>query len=326
MRLRHRIYIGLKTAKANVPIGGRVRLLKAAAQVDRYGSHEIRAASEGNAMLRDALSHGTPLTAGKIGAGELEAVLKYEAAGKDADAFFRSIGEHGHELDLLYVNCGVFPRTPAAVASWADTYLSALGGIDLLGVWFNEGEDQIALAHAPQATFAHVRALEPYYHEDPWTRALEGKRILVVTPFADTVTRQRGRYRGGDLFPGTPEILPDFAVAVVRSPFSPALAPPAHPDWHAALSDLKEQIAATEFDVCLVGAGAYSLPLCAFVGAELRRPAVHLGGATQLLFGIRGKRWDRNPVLRHFYNDNWARPLPSERPRGAWRIEGAAYW
>jgi hypothetical protein len=326
MRLRHRIYGGLKTAKANVPIGGRVRLLKTAPPVDRYGSHAILDASEGNRNMLDAISKGTPITAGKIGAGELEAILKYEASGKDGEEFFRSISDRGHELNLLYVNCGVFPRDAATVASWADTYLRALGGIDLLGVWFNRGEDQIAVTYASQAAFARVRALEPFYHEIPWTQALRGKRVLVVTPFAETVALQRRRYGGGDLFPGKPEILPDFDVVVVRSPFSPALATPTHSDWHAALADLEERIGALDFDVCLVGAGAYSLPLCAFVGSELRRGAVHLGGATQLLFGIRGKRWDRHPELQPFFNENWTRPLPSERPRGTWRIEGGAYW
>ena len=59
-------------------------------------------------------------SAGKIGDCELEALVKYEASGRDPGAFFDSIAHRGHELDLLYVNCGVFPRRPDAIAAWAD--------------------------------------------------------------------------------------------------------------------------------------------------------------------------------------------------------------
>jgi hypothetical protein len=38
---------------------------------------------------------------------------------------------------------------------------------------------------------------------------------------------------------------------------------------------------------------------------------VHLGGATQRLFGIRGKRWDERPFFQNLYNEHWTRPLAS---------------
>jgi hypothetical protein len=53
---------------------------------------------------------------------------------------------------------------------------------------------------------------------------------------------------------------------------------------------------------------------------------VHLGGATQILFGVRGRRWDAHPVIKRFFTDAWIRPLPDERPGGRWRLEGGAYW
>ena len=62
--------------------------------------------------------------------------------------------------------------------------------------------------------------------------------------------------------------------------------------WFDALESMRAQIADKDFDVALIGAGAYGLPLAAFV-KDLGRKTLHLGGVTQILFGIIGSRWER---------------------------------
>ena len=79
------------------------------------------------------------------------------------------------------------------------------------------------------------------------------------------------------------------------------------------------------FDVAIVGAGAWSLPLTAHARA-LGRIGIHMGGATQILFGIRGARWDDHPVIAGFYNEAWVRPGPGERPAAHEAVEGGCYW
>jgi hypothetical protein len=86
-----------------------------------------------------------------------------------------------------------------------------------------------------------------------------------------------------------------------------------------------EQIASKEFDVAILGCGAYGLPLASFV-KSLSKKAVHLGGATQILFGIKGKRWDDRPLYRSLYNDHWVRAAPGETPANHVSMEGGAYW
>ena len=54
---------------------------------------------------------------------------------------------------------------------------------------------------------------------------------------------------------------------------------------------MKAQIDKEDFDICLIGAGAYGFPLAAYVKRKGKK-AVHLGGALQLLFGIKGSRWE----------------------------------
>ena len=70
---------------------------------------------------------------------------------------------------------------------------------------------------------------------------------------------------------------------------------------------------------------AVSLVLGAFV-KRLGKQAIHLGGATQMLFGIKGRRWDNYPRSARLYNDAWVRPLPEETPAGAQKVEQGCYW
>ena len=77
--------------------------------------------------------------------------------------------------------------------------------------------------------------------------------------------------------------------------------------------------------VGLFGCGAYGMPLAAYC-KEIGKKAVHLGGATQLLFGIKGKRWDCYDYISSLYNEYWVRPSEQEKPKNANKIESACYW
>ena len=78
------------------------------------------------------------------------------------------------------------------------------------------------------------------------------------------------------------------------------------------------------FDIAIIGCGAYGFPLAAAV-KRMGKQAIHLGGATQLLFGIRGNRWE-NSELRRFFNEYWVKPGIDEIPSHAGKIENGCYW
>jgi len=60
---------------------------------------------------------------------------------------------------------------------------------------------------------------------------------------------------------------------------------------------------------------------------RMGRQAVHLGGATQLLFGIRGNRWDQRPFCQKLYTDAWVRPAPLTKPPRCKEMEDeGSYW
>ncbi len=220
-------------------------------------------------------------------------------------------------------NAGFFPVTHTLLCQFAEVYLDAVAQLDAVGIWFNPGEDQVLRTRCPRSVVMPLRSIEPYYHHLPWSAQLRGKRVLVVHPFAETILRNYSSRR--DLLFPDRDVLPPFSIEVMPAVQSIAGSSPPFKDWFDALDAMKTEVARREFDVCLIGAGAYGLPLAAFV-KSLNRTAIHLGGATQILFGIRGHRWDSNPDVARLYNDSWCRPSAAERPDGYLRVERGAYW
>ena len=90
---------------------------------------------------------------------------------------------------------------------------------------------------------------------------------------------------------------------------------------------MQDRISAQQFDVAIVGAGAYGLPLAAFA-KSLGKHAIHLGGVTQVFFGIKGRRWETEykDSLGAIINEYWVRPLPEEKPEKAEMVEDGCYW
>jgi hypothetical protein len=83
-----------------------------------------------------------------------------------------------------------------------------------------------------------------------------------------------------------------------------------------------------DFDFAIIGCGGYSLLILDYI-KQLKIPCIHLGGSTQLIFGIRGKRWDldENFSKSNWYGtDNWTRPLEHEIPKLSNLVENGCYW
>jgi hypothetical protein len=284
----------------------------------KYFGTRILPSQEGNDALAGSL--GRPGAAGKIGAGEMAALRHYW---RHANASGHCEFWPGRVSRNLHRNAGVYPPEPAIFSRFCQAYARALQSLDVLAVWFNFGEHAARRRLMPRATLTELDALEPYYNSRPWSEHLAGKRVLVVSPFAATVEAQYRRRL--EIWRAKPEVLPEFELRTVRVPLSSYLANPQYPDWFAALDAMRRQIESAPFDAAIVGAGAWSIPLVAYAKA-FGSWATHLGGVTQVLFGIRGRRWERNERIMAFCNEAWVRPSASETPNNVQGVEGGCYW
>ena len=94
--------------------------------------------------------------------------------------------------------------------------------------------------------------------------------------------------------------------------------------WFETLDRMIDEIGSLDFDVAVIGAGAYGMPIAAAV-KRLGKVAVHVGGAVQVYFGIKGGRWDADRVGRIYYNDAWTRPFSTDVSAGMETVERGCY-
>ncbi|WP_051335541.1 hypothetical protein [Methylocapsa acidiphila] len=277
---------------------------------------------EAGPILAAALREGRPLAAGKLGFTELLA-LNHFLQRSEARAHHQEPAPYPrYAFETLYINSGVFPQDDESYDRFGAVYQAAVENIDVLVSWGLAGENKIFNTLARNATLAHRESFEAYFSDDPWTANLEGKRVIVVSPFVDTIRQQ---YARRTLLWQDQRVLPEFTLLTIRAPFSAGLVPPKHPDWIAAVNDLKAQMDALDYDAVLIGAGAFSLPLATH--AKLRgKVGVHLGGVLQILFGVYGNRWKEDKQFQQFFNDYWVRPQQTETPQDVDKNENACYW
>ena len=264
------------------------------------------------ADLFEIVESGTPTTIGKIGNSEMVA-LHCALAKQNLNQ---------GDLHNIFTVAGVFPPTDIGLNDFLVEFSSSLSQVDVLAKWRDEREDILISTYCPSASLVALRELEPFYWGNPWSKALEGKKVLVISPFIDTIYSQYDKrlYLWKDS-----TVLPTMELSTIKCPVSHYLRKSSYESWLEALEDMKKQMSIQDFDVCLIGAGAWSLPLAAHA-KSLGKTGIHLGGGLQILFGIKGKRWDEHDVISHFYNDYWVRPSVTETPENVSVVEGGCYW
>jgi len=288
-----------------------------------YGS----AASD---LIYEALSNVKPSMICRFGTIELATIasattpltLKNAVKLMSGDEVVRDIGMHDGLLRVLCKHAGFFPPELSQGRKFVDLMLDDMRQIDILGTWCKQ-EKHFA-SELVSAQRVRFRDMEPYMHEKPWTRALAGRKVLVIHPFAELIEAQY-RTKRSILF-SNPLMLPEFELKTIKAVQSIAYTKTKFRNWFEALDHMKDQIGNTDFDIAIIGCGAYGMPLAAHA-KRIGKKAVHLGGQTQLLFGIKGKRWETgHDEIKRLFNDYWVYPDERDRPQNYKSVEGGAYW
>lgn len=281
-------------------------------------------------LIAQALESSSPCMIARLGSTELSCMINYLGV-KHPDTYKSLRGYITSQTPPWWWNqssvtqmqqwSGFFPARVDKIEQFCELMIKDLPNVDILGSWLKEESFfQSELSNAKKVV---LEDLEPFFTPNPWTKALEGKKVLVVHPFVKTIESQY--LRREKLFDNC--LLPQFDLAVIPAVQSIAGQKTEFSDWFAALNSMKEQIAKRHFDVCILGCGAYGFPLASFV-KNMGKQSIHMGGATQLLFGIRGKRWEQFIVYPYanLFNEYWVRPNESETPQQAKVVEGGCYW
>lgn len=287
-----------------------------------YGGKCLQGIEKTNQIIYEALMSERPFMASRFGNNEIwvmSCVLRERLLGKsrENDANFEKW------FGRLCTGAGFFPKEAVLAEQFTDLMVNACSQIDLLAMWHRNMEDYIIRKYIPECQITYLRWLEPWYSKHPWTRALAGKKVLVIHPFEESIKSQYAKREW--LFPGT-QILPEFDLKVIKAVQTSAGGQDDRfSDWFEALEYMYEEAMKVDFEVAIIGCGAYGMPLAAKL-KQAGKKAIHLGGVTQILFGIKGRRWVESKVDRIPFNDEWVYPMKEETPRNAADVEVGCYW
>ena len=225
-------------------------------------------------------------------------------------------------LDDIRTLCGVFNNDENGMKRFLEIYKDSWKVITHYAYWQMDGNKLITKRWLNKnANLFSFHCLKAVNFQNPYLLAFKGKRVLIVSPFFDSIQKQYEKRRL--LF--TNPTLPDFQLITYCPVVSFGDCKTEFKTWEEALNRMFEDIRRIECDIVVLSCGAYGLPL----GAKLFREGfnvLHIGGMTQCWFGIRGKAYDRDPEIAALVNDNWVRPSKEETPPGAHKIEGGNYW
>jgi hypothetical protein len=244
----------------------------------------------------------------------------------------------------IFVNAGLWASTMGrdeTIDTWAKAMIEAVGQLDAVVAWnpmYPQQEDMFLREYARDIPRICSRALEPYYTpKNQYTLAMVAGSIAVVSPFADSITTQVGQL--DKIFPadglGGQMWSPQQTFIPIQAPYGPSMTPEKQDlSWSpeiliegplSAVQHIANKVQASGARYAFVGMGCLSL----LVVAELKKRgiiALHTGGATQIMFGVKGERWTYHNVISKLFNEHWCRPTEKETPSNADRVEGACYW
>lgn len=284
-----------------------------------------------NGVISKSILDSRPCLISRFGNVELDILLNYKNL-KDCNSFMR-LTSRMHSILTGYqpcywkagnltrfgLNAGFFPLNHDELVKFSSLIIGGLHRIDILASWIPT--EKYLRSSMVNAKITSLDSIEPFFSNNPWTHALAGKRVLIIHPFERLIIEQFKRKN--EIFPNG--MLPDFELITLKSVQSAGGAESSFSDWFEALESMKIQIERIDFDVAIIGAGAYGMPLGFFV-KDLGKIAIHMGGVTQLIFGINGSRWSSNPKYASLFNDCWTFPGEEFKPPLANEIENSCYW
>ncbi|NCT08851.1 MAG: hypothetical protein GW772_02045 [Flavobacteriia bacterium] len=279
---------------------------------------------EAGSIIKEHLVSQDPCMIARFGSTEIKAII-YPNTPFFLKGVLKKMMNYNattKEFSNMKILSGFFPSNSQTITRFSELMYQDMKLLDVLGSW--RFEERFLVSHFKKSTIVKLDALEPYLQKNPWSEALEGKKVLVIHPFNKTIEQQYHNKR--TLLFRDPRVLPAFAsLQTIKAVQTLAGNKVAFKDWFEALDFMKKQIDQKDFDIAIIGAGAYGFPLAAHI-KRMGKKAIHMGGPTQMLFGIKGKRWVDNPKFKDIINEHFIVPSDEDVIKDATKVEDGCYW
>lgn len=282
-----------------------------------YGNRDNLSISQAKNYLIAKIGSEQPLSVVRMGFGELE--FMYEC-------MFREIHHVGNKEYKRKSMADLMREFPNGVETYNKLVRSAFENADLMACWYQTKWEERLIrqfcADETKCTTQHI--LEPIYDEINWISALEGKRVLVISPFSEQIVAQIPNLKM--IYPNG--LWPEVTFLTCTSIWYDNMVykDPRFGNWFEVLEYMKNEIAKTDFDVALLACGTFGTPLVDYI-KQIGKQGIYVGGILQMYFGLRGNRWDNDgDKYSVLYNEYWTRLGEINKPAGASALEGDCYW
>jgi hypothetical protein len=312
------------TQKLNIYYLKKEKMFSIIKMLNRVFSLKAETDEKATSLIINLLNSNSPAMIARFGSVEIKTVIYPRTSRYVKPLLKKLMGYSPKTGEFLHMklNAGFFPSNINTISDFSNLMYEDMKELDILGSW--RFEESFLRSNFPYSKVVKLDNLEPYLQDNPWSKTLEGKNVLVIHPFSNTIETQYHNKRS--LLFRDPRVLPKFkSLQTIRAVQTIAGNISEFENWFQALEHMKTEIDKKVFDVAIIGCGAYGFPLAAHI-KRLGKKAVHLGGATQILFGIKGKRWVDNPKFSSIINDHFVFPLNEDKVDNASVVEDACYW
>ena len=239
----------------------------------------------------------------------------------------------GKTIGTMKNNAGIQLSNVNSVIKYSQMYMQSFDQCEMYTAWCPHGPvyKYIAKSHdyikskysSKEPLWAFALDIFHYIKTLPWTHALQGKRVLIISAFEESIKEKipiRKEIYGIDLFPGC-------EITTIKPPQTQGTETAEEFDVELNKFLVKLDAIANTYDVALVSAGGYGNLICSHI-FKSGKSSIYVGGVLGCYFGIYGARWikERPDVLRLYLNKYWSRPKESEKPANYKNIEGGCYW
>lgn len=157
-------------------------------------------------------------------------------------------------------------------------------------------EEYLIRSYCQNSRLIRLEQIETILYDVPWTMALEGKKVLVISPFVDTIREQYPKI--DKIYEGR-KMLPSFELKTLKSVwFSGDREDDDFDTWFDALQYLYDEAMKIDFDIALLSCSTFGFDLaCMFKRAGQTGDPVRRCPSGSVRHQ-NGARWDNYPALQ----------------------------
>lgn len=232
------------------------------------------------------------------------------------------------EFDRKYTqnNAGIFFKDKYSIDKYCQAYLDSVYRSSLFTYY--DAFTNLFTKHIINETkmpIAQAQCLEPFYFMDQdsynFDKLIYDMRVLIISSHSDTMKEQVKSNNIDNVF--NKKIWNKNNLLFMKPPVTLGQNHN-NKDWSEHFEEFKTELdkIKDKYDIAFVSAGGYGILICDYMLTHHKKSAIYVGGALQILFGIKGARWDS----KGYYNTHWVNVLPSDTPKNYKTIEDGCYW